>query len=371
MHSLKIKKIAGLLLLSSVPAFAQGPMFKTAEGGKVDSSGMIQLGTEQPLVPSQLHGISTPRIAAGAVYQIKNIDTGSDVKTLAQPTAMLTGSTGFENFVFGIGASHTESKADAGANNFREFDNTDKAMVQAAYTIAENFTVGVGSSGSWLNFKQNSTEVNERKFSSYFHKETGSLSFQVPSFEVGLAYTTGISLSMGKKSGEISSADAGFSLVNPVEETTRSIYDPAYYTAFARSDFAPAWSGIAAISHVQYDKNVREGSDVFDSYDRRDRLAGNLQAIYWLNNRKSNIALSGNHAGATFSPESLATEVYGYKLANLYGGSIGMVTAVAEKTYLGITAGYERGERDDTINSVRYRATERKTSVAGSLNVTM
>lgn len=89
-----------------------------------------------------------------------------------------------------------------------------------------------------------------------------------------------------------------------------------------------------------------------------------------MNSRKSNISLTGVYEGGTYAPETMESDAYGYKLANLYGANLNTVSAIAANAYLGIMAGYQSGERNDTVDGIVYKASEIRTRIGTSLSVT-
>jgi hypothetical protein len=280
---------------------------------------------------------------------------------------LVNGYIGGDNLVLGIGASHQESKSNAFDNSFREFQKTQKGIVQAAFTVANNFTLGAESVGDWVDFSQNSEGISDRQFDTFFHRETVSFSYHDPRKEFGLAYTTGVAKTLG--SDDNSDVATGFGLTLPETAGTRSVYAPSHYTAFARGNFTNNWSGLASVSHVQYDENVKEASGAFDNYRRDDRLAGSAQAVYWLDSRRSSVSLTGLYEGATYVPADLETDAYGYKLANRYGANLTAIASIGGRKYVGLMAGYLRGERDQTLKNVEYKSSEEQTKLATSLSL--
>jgi len=361
--------LATLFLMTSLAAQGQNILSKTTEDKGYGKRDRVVYEGEQTVMPSQLHEVYGVRLETAATYQISVIDQNDSTKEVAHPTAIVRGFLGGRNLVVGFGAGHSESKAADEDNDFREFQKTEKLNAVVAYTVKDHFTLAAESTGNWASFSQNNDTLKDRNYYGFSHRETAAVSYHDERKEFGVSYTNHIAQSLTPRNGS-ATASAGFGLARPAADVDRAIYAPAYYTAFARGNFSNNWSGMASIAHVQYDENLDLGSDAFDNYDRRDRLASKVQGVYWMNNRKSNISLTGVYEGGTYAPENMESDAYGYKLANLYGANLNTVSAIADNAYLGIMAGYQSGERDDTVDGVVYKASETRTRIGTSLSVT-
>ncbi len=357
--------LVAVFAVSSV-GHAQGVLSKTSDVKGYGKRDRVQFESDQTIMPSQLHEIYGTRIEAGASVRSSLIKNTDDTKTVNAPIGLINAYIGGDDLVLGVGASHQESKSNAFDNSFREFQKTQKGIVQAAFTFSDNLTLGAESVGDWVDFSQNSEGVSDRKFNTFFHRETVSFSYHDPRKEFGLAYTTGVAETLGTDGN--SNVATGFGLTLP-ESAERSVYAPSHYTAFARGNFTNNWSGLASVSHVQYDENVEEASAAFANYNREDRLAGSAQAVYWLDSRRSSVSLTGLYEGATYVPADLETDAYGYKLANRYGANLTAIASIGGRKYVGVMAGYLRGERDETLNTVQYKSSEEQTKLATSLSL--
>ena len=358
--------LAAVFAVSTV-GHAQGVLTKTSDVKGYGKRDRVQFESDQTVMPSQLHEIYGARVEAGASVRKSLIKNENDTKNVSAPIGLVNAYYGGDNLVLGIGASHQESKSDAFDKSFREFQKTQKGIAQAAFTVANNYTLGAETVGDWVDFSQNSNAVNDREFATFFHRETVSFSYHDPRKEFGLAYTTGVAKTLG--TDDTNNNATGFGLTLPETAGERSVYAPSHYTAFARGNFTNNWSGLASVSHVQYDENVEEASAAFADYKTDDRIAGSAQAVYWLDSRRSSVSLTGVYEGATYVPADLETDAYGYKLANRYGANLTAIASIGGRKYVGLMAGYLRGERDETKNNIQYKSSEEQTQLAPSLSL--
>lgn len=326
----------------------------------------VQFESDQTIMPSQLHEVIGFRTEAGASYRSTVIRSNGDDKALTAPTGLVRAYYGGEHFVLGAGFSHAESTSDAEGKQFEEFQKTQKAVGQLAYTFGRNVTIGGESVSNWVDFSQNENNIKDREYNAFFRRETFSVSYHDPRKEFGLAYTTAYSRNMDNDS--LVATPIGFGLALPAERANRRIYAPAHYTAFARGNFSDNWSGLASISHVQYDENLEEASAAFSEYRRDDRLAGKLQGIYWLDSRRSSVSLTGVYEGGTYVDANLDTDAYGYKLANRYGGSLTAIGSVGGRKYVGVMVGHMRGERNGD-NDASTNSVEQENKIATSFSL--
>jgi hypothetical protein len=126
----------------------------------------------------------------------------------------------------------------------------------------------------------------------------------------------------------------------------------------------------SSVSLARYDGNVTGAVKLFDDYKTEDRLAAKLLGTYWTSQR-SRVSLAAEYKGAATSAVGSEEAGLGYRLANLYGGTVEGILSVNRKTYLGLNASYMRGERDDVESRslVRYSAREESSKVSGFVTV--
>ena len=127
---------------------------------------------------------------------------------------------------------------------------------------------------------------------------------------------------------------------------------------------------MSTVSMSRYDGNVDGAVALFDQYNTADRLASKVTGTYWTPNR-SRISVAAEYKGAATTAVGTEEAALGYRLANLYGGSVEGVLSLDRKTYIGLNAGYMRGERNDTLNatSERFAGTEKTAKFAGFVTV--
>jgi len=328
------------------------------------------------IAPSQLHEIYGVRAEAGVDYtqtysklrgNLRLDPRNNETVTTNAPGFQASAYAGGDIFVFGVGGAYYESNQRA-----KEFDSSEKlqntkVLPQAALSLNDYVTLGLSSDVNWAKASAKRNDV-EGINSFYYHRETASLSYHDPRFEAGFAYTprvadTGRFDTKGNASGATSFTLAGR---GEREEggADRAIYAPAVGTLYVRGNLTDNFSMLASASHAQYDANRAESSKgIFDNYRANDRYAGKLQASWWFNDQASSISATGQYLGAAVAPVGLDENAFGYRFANLYGGSVDGVAEVGNRTYVGLMVGHLRGERDQTTDGFRFAGKEEKTRI--------
>ncbi len=333
-------------------------------------------------LPSQLHEVYGPRFEVGADFTSKTvkIPTGSDkVRSQIQgPSVVSRVATSGDILAISLGGQYgeTNQKYRTVMDGNEKVNNT-KFLPAVAISMTDNLTLGVNSDFNWINSKAGDLNFSDKLF---FRRETASLSYHTPKFEVGAGYTN---RSVGTfKHDDVGQAAlalqsdrgnaVGFSLnANDVEE--RQFYVAPQGTLFARGNMTDNFSMLGSVTHAQYDGNRSEANPVFSTYRSGDRFAGQLQTSYWFQDQASRISLTGKYRGAAVSPIGFEENGFGYGLANTYGGAVDGQSQVADRVYLGLLLGYMRGERNNDVvldnKDIRFAAVEEQLRVATSVSM--
>lgn len=331
----------------------------------------LLLGSVDYVSPSQLHenaGLRARLEGETLNSQLRKNGVGSD---LQNPTVNAAVVYGWQDIVFGVRGSYSDAEnkstdADASKESFK----SQKVIPELAYTFGKYFTAGIGAEISQLDIKEDFLTTNE--FNYDYTRGIAGLSYHEPAFEFGVAYTSEVQENDTLSSTAIRPGTALSLTAVPNADIAneRAIYLPATGTIFARGNMTDNWSLASSVSMAKYDGNVQGAVGLFEQYKGADRVAAKLAATYWTDAR-SRITAAAEYKGAA-STEIAADEAgLGYRLANLYGGTLEGILAINRQTYLGLNYSFMRGERNDTdvATDVRYTAKEQTQRFAGSVTV--
>jgi len=354
------------------PAYAEerSLFFKSTETKGYGKRDRVLLGSEQSISPSQLHEVYGARVDAGVQTNTATARYPGEKASSTSPSVTLRGFWSGDIIALGIGATGTESNLDSNNNvDFSEKQTSQKLLPAVALTVTPNLTLGASSDVNWIDIKQNSAGQSSQSYEGYTRRESLGVSFHTPKLEVGVAYATPSTASLGPKNTNLE--PVGFGLLSASPGAEREIYLPSHATIFARGNLTNHFSLQGAVSHVQYDNNVAGAKDSVSAYRIEDRLASQLQAVYWLSDYATRFAATGSYRGATFAPIGTEENGLGYRDANLYGLELDGAIALRKRTYLGLTFGYLRGERDQTTDGARFVAREERTKIASTININL
>jgi hypothetical protein len=323
-------------------------------------------GSVDYVSPAQLH--ESAGLRANLSTEVQNSELSkNDVKSKLSNPAVNAGVTyGWDALTLGLQAGYLNSKNEGqeGLSVVDKFTSL-KVRPEAAYTFGSNFTAALGLEGSRLSVDQEGLTTNT--FDYDFFRGVAGFSYHTPRLEVGLAYTTEVQDKSALSEGV---RQDGLSLSSSDALTERAIYLPAMTTAYARGNLSDNWSVMSTVSMARYDGNVDGAVALFDQYNTADRLASKLVGTYWTTNR-SRVSVAAEYKGAATTAVGSEEAALGYRLANLYGGSVEGVLSLNRQTYVGLNAGYMRGERNETLKATgeELSGTEGTAKVAGFVAV--
>lgn len=327
----------------------------------------LLIGGLEYVSPSQLHENAGLRARfEGEVQNSELRKQGSESK-LSTPAINAGVAYGWQSFTLGLQASFLSAENDGSeAVSVTEEFESRKVMPELAYTFGQNFTAGIGLEIAQLDVSEQLGTTNDFTFD--YQRPIVGLAYHTPKWEVGVAYT-----------GEVQekdqlSADAQregtLSLAQTASINERDIYLPSMGTLYARGNLTDNFSLMSSVSLARYDGNVDGAVGLFEKYENQDRLAAKLLGTYWTSAR-SRVSLAAEYKGAATTAVGAEESGLGYRLANLYGGTLEGVLAINRQTYLGLNASFMRGERDDLepVSGVNYTAREESARFAGSVTV--
>ena len=330
----------------------------------------VFLSSDQTVSPSQMHELYGTRVDAGIELDTATASyPGERAKSYA-PTATARAFWGADIVSLGLGGSLAESKLNSNnISDFSENQTSRKLLPSLATTISPNITIGIASDANWILVDQKANNIEEQSFDTFVRREMIGISWHNPKMEFGFAYATPATASA---SSNKSNTNAGeFGLLAPASPDRRDVYLAAHRTTCARGNLTDNFSLQGTITHVQYDDNVAAAKRTFADYRMEDRVASQLQGVYWANDRATRLAATASYKGATYAAFGTEDTGLGYRDVNLYGATVDGAVALQKRTYLGLSLGYLRGERDQAIDGNNVSATEVRTKIATTLNINL
>jgi hypothetical protein len=329
--------------------------------------------SSETVSPSQIHEIYGTRIDAGADFTSARTKINGDTATASSSNVNARGVVGGDVLALGLAAGYNSisAKTRNTESGIRENFADKKLVPSIAATLNDNVTLGVSSEMSWIGIRQTATgqDLNQ-SLNGYTRREAIGLSYHTPKMEFGLMHTT---LTNSRATTNETAAD-GLALgltTSTGKETNvndRDLYTPAANTIFARGNLTSNWSVQGTLSHTEYDANVEGAKTTFEKYRTSDRLAGQAQLVYWLDDEATRFSATAQYLGATYAPYGTAENALGYREANLYGGSVDAIFDVSNQLYLGLRVSHIRGERDqDVADAARIAAREDRTTFGTTL----
>lgn len=317
--------------------------------------------------PSQLHENAGLRARVGAELQNSELKTQGTRSDLSTPIGNLAVAYGWQDWTLGVRGSYLSAKIEGRDGNpiTEDFKST-KIMPEVAYTFGQYFTAGAGIEYADLEVDEQLTVNNDFRYA--YSRAVAGLAYHMPSYEVGISYTSEVQTSDAlstDREGTLALASSG-------APNERAIYLPAMGTVYARGNVTDNFSLMSSISLARYDGNVKGAIPLFEEYDNQDRLAAKLVGTFWTDAR-SHISLAAEYKGAATTAIGEEEAGLGYRLANLYGGTLEGVLAIDRLTYLGVNGSYMRGERSATeaVSQQRFTSKEDTTRFAGFVTVKM
>lgn len=338
----------------------------------------LLLGGLDYVSPSQLHENAGLRARLEGETQNSQLTKNGVGSDLQNPTVNAAVVYGWQDLTFGVRGSYSDAdNKSTDANSNKETFKSQKVIPELAYTFGKYFTAGVGAEISTL--KINEEYANKNEFTFDYTRAIAGISYHEPAYEIGIAYTSEVqaddTLNTGAVRPALTGAIAAPSLsltalpsVDSINE--RAIYLPSTGTIFARGNLTDNFSLASSVSLARYDGNVQGAVGLFEQYKSADRLAAKIVATYWTDAR-SRISASAEYKGGASTEIGADESGLGYRLANLYGGSLEGVLAINRQAYLGLNYSLLRGERDDTLteSGVRYSGRETSQKYAGFVTV--
>jgi len=331
----------------------------------------LLLGGLDYVSPSQLHendGLRARLEGETQNSQLRKNGVGSD---LQNPTVNAAVVYGWQDLTFGVRGSYSDAKNETtSADEVQEDFKQQKVIPELAYTFGKYFTVGLGAEISQLDI----TEVNgsENEFNFDYTRGIAGLSYHEPAFEVGVAYTSEVQESDVLSSSAVRPGTALSLTAIPNDDLVneRAIFLPSTGTVFARGNLTDNFSLASSVSMARYDGNVQGAVGLFEQYKSADRLAARLMGTYWTDAR-SRVSLAAEYKGGASTEIGAEESGLGYRLANLYGGTLEGILAINRQTYIGLNASYMRGERNDTVteSGERFTGKEETQKYAGFVTV--
>ncbi|MFW7378764.1 MAG: hypothetical protein ACOH5I_08160 [Oligoflexus sp.] len=319
--------------------------------------------------PAQLHENEGFRARFGAEMQQSTVRTGDVESELTTPQGTLELAYGWSRFTLGLGANYLSAEnTGEGDLNFEESFEARKLLPQLAYTFTDNWTIGAGVEMNWLDVKEKAQ--TESSFDYQINRPVVGLAYTTPRFEVGLAYAAEVQETAGLDANA-QRGDVSLSLAAMPTELQRAVYLPAMTTLYGRGNVTDRVSLMSSVSMARYDGNVDGAIELFDNYKTADRLAAKVLATYWTESR-SHISIAADYKGAATTAIGAEEAGLGYRLVNLYGGSLEGAYSINRQAYVGLLASYTRGERNDLSNAgEQFSGKEDTTRFAGFVTVKM
>ena len=364
-----MKRICGTLFASwflvfSSFAFAQERSFleKSTEVKGYWKRDRVLPGSAQSIIPSQIHEVYGKRIDANVNFtQSVGRNQGGERISTDGPSSTFRGYIGGDILTLGLGGGLSQSKLKSDNSiEFSERVRSTKLIPQLGISFTPNITAGIASDVSLAQSKQTAEGIEERKYDIYTRRESLAISYHTPKMEFGIAYITPWSAAARSKDKTLSASVSGFGLTKFSDPDKRSVYLAPYFTAFARGNLNDQFSILGSTHYVQFDDNIEGSNPVFSDYRLEDRLAAQLQAVYWLEDLQTRVVASTLYRGATYCEFGTEDSGYSYRDTNQYGVSLDVAAGVADRTYVGLGATVLRGERDQDFNRGSGRASSRE-----------
>lgn len=339
------------------------PMNTTIRAGYAKRDRVL-LGGLEYVSPSQLH--ENEGLRAQLEFEQQNTDQKrqGQKSDLTNPQIGAAAAYGWNTFTLGVEGAWFNSENSLDNSSFKEKFDGYRVMPEVAYIFGKYFSIGVGVEFDSLDVKEEFTST--QTFNYDFNRTIVGLAYHEPSYEFGIAYTTEV-----QETESLSTPrETTLTLASTDSATSRSIYLPSMGTVYARGNLSDSFSMMGTVSMARYDGNVEGAIPLFNEYDAQDRLAAKLLGTYWTASR-SRISLAAEYKGAATSAINTEENGLGYRLVNLYGGTLEGVLSINRKTYIGANASYMRGERNDTLDSTgeRYTGKEDTQKYAGFVTV--
>lgn len=326
----------------------------------------LLIGGLDYISPSQLHENEGMRARLEAETQNSELTKQGADSDLITPSVTVGAAYGWQSFTLGVQGTYinAENEGEGPTEVKEEFEGT-RIMPEIAYTFGKYFTAGVGVEFTQLDVEETLGVTNE--FGYDFPRAIAGLSYHEPAYEIGLAFTSEV---QDDDTLSVVRDEPSLSLAATTAPNERAIYLPAMGTAFARGNLTDNFSVLSAVSYARYDGNVDGAVPLFEDYKSADRFAGKLLGTYWTSAR-SRVSLAAEYKGAATAAINTEENLLGYRLANLYGGTLEGILAINRLAYIGLNASYMRGERGDTedASGVRYTAKEETQKYAGFVTV--
>lgn len=363
--------LVAALSVGSVASAAELITKSRAEKGYAKRDRVFPVSSET-VSPAQLHEVYGPRVDAGFEITRSESKLNGLKTTNTAPTAKLRGAVAGDILTLGLAGTRSEhagkSKIETGP---KERVIVNQFNPSLAITIADHVTLGASSDMSWLNVLQNADAQKELESNGFLRREAIGLSYHTAKWEVGVMHSTFARARIHSKDDNQNAI--GFLLAAPSKDlssSSRDLYVPANNMVYARGNVTNNLSFQGTLGHSEYDANVDGAKEIFADYRRDDRLAGQLQAVYWLNDLATRFSATASYKGATHATFGTEDNALGYRDTNLYGGALDAVFNVGEQAYLGLKLDYEQGERNQGEGLNRIAARERRASVGTSLSKT-
>lgn len=327
----------------------------------------LLIGGLEEVSPSQLHENLGLRARVEAQLQNSDMRNQGIRSDLSTPIGNIGIAYGWQDLTLGVRGSYLSATNEGrGDVQIEEDFQATKFMPEVAYTFGKYFTAGLGVEFTDLEVDEKVIETKDFRYS--YNRAIIGLAYHMPSYEVGVAYTSEV------QENQVISTDreGTLALASSAGPNERAIYLPAMGTVYARGNLTDSFSLMSSVSLARYDANVKGAVPLFEEYDNQDRLAARMVGTFWTENR-SHIALAAEYKGAATTAVGEEEAGLGYRLANLYGGSLEGVFAIDRMTYIGANASYLRGERSDTLEETGQRFTSKEdlTRFSGFVTVKM
>ncbi len=327
----------------------------------------LLIGGLEYVSPSQLHENAGMRARLEAEVQNSELRKQGTQSKLNTPSVNAGVAYGWQSLTLGLQANYlsAENNGSEALAPTEKFESK-KFIPELAYTFGANFTAGIGVEYTRLDLSEKVDVSNDFNFS--YNRPIAGIAYHNPKLEIGLSYT-----------GEVQANDQGtntngralgLTLAQSPSIDERDVYLPAMGTLYARGNLTDNFSLMSSVSMARYDGNVDGAVRLFDNYEYKDRLAAKLIGTYWTTAR-SRVSIAAEYKGAATTAVGSEESGLGYRLANLYGGTVEGILSIDRTTYLGLNASYMRGERNDLepITGVQYAGREQSTKFAGSVTV--
>lgn len=312
--------------------------------------------------PTQLHEVSGAYTEAGYLYSDKlslNQDNVDIDNRLRANTAQVRGYYSAGYGTLGVDGEYTTLQNEASLSDVSDTKaEIYMARPQYAIGLSSYFTLAAGAE---LVNETRQLE-NRRAFGSTDAEATHdyisgiyAMAFHNETSEVGLMYKS-----------EVADNET-FENVN--ENIESNIYRPAEYTLYARANMSDHWSLLGYASFSDYDRaNDIDTDELFDKYKPEDRTAGLLQIAYWTS-RRSRLGVGARYQGAATRGTLAQTSNYvGESVANMIGLQAEFLLQMNDDLGFNFVGKYLMGQRDETVETVRYAQETRAFTVGTGVN---